>query len=259
MDGTMAQRLKELGITHAQVTLDGPQPDHDRRRRLRSGQGTFHRIIDNLCAAAGILDLSVRINIDKDNVNSASEVVELLHHRGILDKVRVTFAQITASGSVCSDIIERCHDNQEFAGILTRIYERLFAAGLSDVDIPGPASGVGCGAIAEGYFVVAPTGHLFKCWEDLSIDAQKSIGSIFMSERTEQQERNLERYRGWQPVGLTDCRDCRILPICMGGCPARGLEQANPTHGSCASWKYNLREMLTLAYAAAQAKTQDTP
>lgn len=254
MDGEMARRLRELGIAHAQVTLDGPQQDHDRRRKLRNGKGTFERIVDNLCAAAGIIELNVRINIDKGNVDSASEVVALLHDRGILDRVRISFAQVTASGSVCSDIIERCHDTREFADVLTRTYSRLLAAGFRNVNIPGPASGAGCGAIAEGYFVVSPTGHLFKCWEDLSIDAQKSIGSILTAERTEQQTSNLKRYQDWQPIAFADCRDCRVLPICMGGCPARGLEQTNPTSGSCASWKYNLGEMLTLAYTVAKEK-----
>jgi len=252
MDGAMAQRLQQLGITHAQVTLDGPEVVHDRRRKLRNGRGTFQRIIDNLCAAAGVLDLTVRINIDKDNVDSAAEVVELLQQRDILDKVRITFAQITSSGSVCSDIIERCHDSEEFAGILTRLYSRLLTTGLKQVNFPGPSSGAVCGAIADGYFVVSPTGHLFKCWEDLSVDAHKSIGSIFTTEQTELQKQNLERYQAWQPLAFTECRDCRILPICMGGCPARGLEQTNPTHGSCASWKYNLREMLELAYSTTQ-------
>jgi uncharacterized protein len=116
-----------------------------------------------------------------------------------------------------------------------------------------------CGAIAEGYFVVSPTGHLFKCWEDISIDAHKSIGSIFTTEQTGSQKQNLERYLAWQPLALIECRNCRILPICMGGCPARGLEQTYPSSGSCASWKYNLREMLELAYTTAQAKAAGAP
>lgn len=255
MNGAMAKGLSELGITHAQVTLDGPERVHDRRRTLHGGKGTFQRIIDNLCAVAETLDISLRVNIDKENVDAASEVVELLRQRGLLGKVKITFAQITASGSVCSDIIERCHDSEEFAGVLTRIYRELHVAGLTQVRFPGLSSGAVCGAIAEGYFVVSPTGHLFKCWEDLSIDAQKSIGSVFTSEQTEEQKRNLERYRAWQPLALTGCRECGILPVCMGGCPARGLEQSQATTGSCSSWKYNLGEMLALAYATARTDT----
>ncbi|MEW5797312.1 MAG: radical SAM protein [Candidatus Zixiibacteriota bacterium] len=253
LDAAMARQLKELGVAQAQVTLDGPRSVHDSRRKLKNGRGTFDRILDNLCAVAGILKINIRINIDKDNVDSAYEVVELLQSRQVLDKVNITFAPITPSGSVCSDIIERCHDNEEFAGALTRTYRRLLERGIRQVTFPRPSSGAACGAIAEGYFVVSPTGHLFKCWEDLSLDGAKWVGDIFSSQPSEQQLANLRAYQSWQPLGLTECRDCSVLPICMGGCPARGLEKPSATCGSCVTWKHNLGELLDLAYASANA------
>ncbi len=250
LDVAMAQRLRELGITRAQITLDGSQEMHDRRRKLHNGQGTFARIIDNLCAAAGILDIDVRINIDKDNVDCAPAAVTVLQERGVLDKVRVTFAPIFPSGAVCADIRDRCHDNAEFARILVRLYGQLAANGIEKIDRPQIASGGMCGAIADGYYSVGPNGYLFKCWEELSLDADRSIGSVFSETLSAAQQANCEAYQAWQPLALSGCRSCAHAPVCMGGCPARGLAQPDASQGVCPPWKYNLGDMLELAYRA---------
>ena len=40
--------LEDVGITNVQVTLDGLQETHDKRRPLKNGKGTFLKIIKNL-------------------------------------------------------------------------------------------------------------------------------------------------------------------------------------------------------------------
>lgn len=259
LDAAMAQRLKDLQIGHAQITIDGPQPVHDRRRKLRNGQGTFDRIIDNLTATADILNVNVRINVDKDNVDSAREVVDLLQQRGILPKVAVGFAQVRSSGNTCADVRDRCYDHREFAQTLVQIHRRLLEDGINRADYPHPLAGAACGAVAEGYYVISPTGHLFRCWEELSMDAKKSIGSIYTAEPEPFQHENLEAYTSWDPFKLTSCKECNILPICMGGCPLTGLQEKKSGAGTCATWKYNLKEMLELAYAAAEPATGELP
>lgn len=249
MDEAMARRLKELQVTQAQISIDGPRPVHDSRRKLRNGGGTFDRILDNLAATCDILDVNVRINVDKGNVDSAYEVVEVMQGRGILPKVRVTFAQVTSSGEACSGIRDRCYDSEEFARNLVQIHGRLLEHGINRVDPPRVLGGIACGALASGNFVVSPTGHLFRCWEDLSMDARKSIGDLFSHQPEPGQEANLEAYRSWDPLKLPECKTCGVLPICLGGCPVSGMQKAAPVRGDCVYWKYNLREMLGMAYS----------
>jgi uncharacterized protein len=249
LDADMARHLKELGIAQAQITIDGPQKIHDSRRKLHSGKGTFNRIIDNLSETAGILNINVRINVDRNNVDSAYEVVELLQERDILHKVRVHFAQVTSSGSTCADIRDRCYSTEEFSLTQVEIYERLHEKGIYQTEYPRVFHGAAfCGALAEGYFVISPTGHLFRCWEELSLDPEKSVGDIFSARPNEYQKKNLDAYRSWDPFALDECRECDILPICMGGCPLRGIRNPEASKGICLSWKYNLRKMIELKY-----------
>lgn len=258
LDKARAQRLKDLQITNAQVTIDGPRKVHDARRKLRNGKGTFDRILENLSAVAGILNINVRINVDKENVESACEVAEILQQQGILERVRVTFAQVQSSGHTCSDIRDRCYDNAGFAQTLVQIQNRLFSKGIRRVNSPRIGSGATCGAVAEGNFVVSPNGYLFRCWEDLSIDGEKSIGDLFSTVPDERQKQNLDAYRSWDPFKMTECRSCGVLPICLGGCPLSTLQDSEATRGECAPWKYNLKEIIELAYLGQAQSSSDS-
>jgi uncharacterized protein len=259
LDETKAQRLKDLQVTHAQVTIDGPKEVHDARRKLRNGKGTFDRILENLSVVAGILSINVRINVDKENVDSACEVAEILQQKGILDKVRVTFAQVQSSGHTCSDIRDRCYDNAGFARTLVQIQNRLISKGICRVNSPRIGSGATCGAVADGNFVVSPNGFLFRCWEDLSIDGEMSIGNLFSPVLEDRQKQNLHAYRSWDPFKLSECKSCKILPICLGGCPLSTLRATEATHGDCAPWKYNLKDVIELAYLCQAKPTSEIP
>ncbi len=257
LDAAMATRLKELLITDAQITLDGPETVHDGRRKLRNGKGSFARIIENLQATVDTLSITIRVNIDRGNVDSAWEVVEYLHKLGILPKVRLTFAQVQSTGAACSNIRDRCYDTEDFARSVVMLYQRLMAAGIGRVDYPRALGGVACGAVAGGQYVISPVGQLFRCWEDLSMDGRRSIGDIFSTETTDQQKAVAAAYHSWDPVNLSECKSCNVLPICLGGCPLHAMETASTTCGLCSAWKYNLGDMLHMAYTADVATAQE--
>lgn len=259
LDAPTARRLKELQVANAQVTIDGPREVHDRRRKLRTGQGSFDRILDNLCQTCEILSINVRINVDRENIDSAAEVTEILQQRGILSRVRVTYAQVQSSGVTCADIRDRCYDNATFADLLVRIYGRLASRGILGINSPRVGSGASCGAVADGNFVVSPNGHLFRCWEDLSMDATRSIGSLFSDAPDEDQKRTLDAYRIWDPFKMPGCRACSILPICLGGCPLSTIEKPDAPHGECSPWKYNLGQITELAYIHQAPTSPGTP
>jgi uncharacterized protein len=248
LDGAMAHRLAGMGIQLAQVTLDGPEEIHDQRRKLHSGKGTFRRIVDNLAQAADILTIGVRINVDRDNIDSAYEVIEILDRKGILPKVNVHFAQVNSTGAACVNIRDRCFAAEEFSQRQVQLYRRLFDRGIYHVDYPQVFGGVYCGAVTERSYVVSPTGRLFKCWEQLSMELTHSVGDIFSPETTDAQKQTIAAFKSWDPFQMTECRVCDILPICLGGCPVHGKEINPGVKGICSPWRYNLGEMLELRY-----------
>jgi uncharacterized protein len=60
----------------------------------------------------------------------------------------------------------------------------------------------------------------------------------------------------FDPFDDSSCRECSLLPICLGGCPARRAEGVEHTEQLCDSWKYNLRPMLEIVARARQRQMQ---
>jgi len=248
LDKKMSERLRKLGIKEAQVTLDGPEKVHDSRRKLHSGKGTFGRIIDNLKDSSKILSILIRVNLDKENVDSGYEVVKILEKEGILPWVNLYFAQVSSSEGVCADLKDRCLSGQEFSSKVVELYEKLLQRNFNKIIYPVLSAGGFCGADSAFSFVVSPAGDLFKCWEEISSDRDNSVGNIFTSELEPYQKKNLNMYLSWDPFEKSECLSCNILPLCMGGCPHYGIKNGTKERGDCLPWKYNLKEMLWLKY-----------
>ncbi len=248
LNAEMAQRLTEVGIDEAQITLDGPREIHDRRRMMSGGRGTFDRILANVEESCRIMRIIVRINVDSQNGAAPLEVVDLLQQRGLLQHVNIYFAPVNPSNGVCADVSGRCLSTEAFAHLQVELYRELVRRGVYRIEYPQVAPGGYCGAGNDHSFVVAPNGLLFKCWEELSLNPDEAIGDVFSTSRSERQQRNLDRYRNFDAFSRSGCRECAILPLCMGGCPNAATNNANQERGFCSPWKYNLGEMLTLRY-----------
>ncbi len=254
LDRQMAQRLAAADIRECQVTLDGPERIHDSRRKLRNGGGSFRRIIENLAESADILHVIVRVNVDTTNVDASWEVIGSLEDAGVLKNVQVYFAPVNDTDGVCADMRGRCFTTEEFAREQIKLYRDLMKRGFYQIEYPSLASGGYCGADSENSYVIGPNGLLFKCWEELSLDPARSVGSLLEEAPAPQQQANEHRYLGWDPFEKVECVECDVLPICMGGCPVQGIKLNSPARGYCSSWKYNLGDMLQLRYLCEQRK-----
>jgi uncharacterized protein len=204
--------------------------------------------MDNIAQSCELLDVVVRINVDKHNADTVVELLAELNGRNLLKHLSVHFAPVTSSQAACASIRNRCFTDEQFARTLVHLYRKLFASGIYVIDYPQVFSGGHCGAVSENYYVVSPSGLLFGCWEELASDPAASIGSISDDHRDRRQEANRQRYRAWDPFGLSECRDCDILPVCMGGCPLHGLRSNRNDKGVCSPFKHNLRGMLVLRH-----------
>jgi len=76
-------------------------------------------------------------------------------------------------------------------------------------------SGNSCGADSDLAFVIDADGNLYKCWSDIGNDSVR-FGNIKTGEWNVQNE---IIYIKDKPMDRDICRECRLLPICLGGCP----------------------------------------
>lgn len=239
-----ALRLKQLKVTGAQITLDGPPEIHDKRRPLIGGQGTFDRILSNIREICDILRLHVRINLDRDNVSSVQKLLDLFFQSDLAGKISVYFGQVKSNTAACADMSAMCFNNEEHSRRVAEILSNPQNQGVAMVRYPHAQHWGFCSADRMNGLVIAPNGLIFKCWCELGDDESQSVGSVLSSTVKSFQLNNLARYLNWNHFDNPDCLACSLLPVCSGGCPYNAMR--SPDNKDCSEFKYNIEEMLLL-------------
>lgn len=259
-----AQKLKDLNITQAQVTIDGPPEIHDARRMMTNNRGTFQTIMDNIKASRDILNIVVRVNVDKDNLPHMERLIDIFWDSGFAGKVPFYFAPVASNTEACSDMASVCFTTRENSMMLVDLQKKARAKGFDMTGFPRASHFGYCGADRLNSYVVGPTGHLFKCWNEMNAGDRATVGHIQGGVPTAAQLNHLGSYLNWDPFLHPDCGECKYMPICSGGCPFNSQQQDDKK--SCTDFKYNLDEMLRVKYydmtakakQAAQVKNQNT-
>ncbi|MCW2308382.1 radical SAM/SPASM domain-containing protein [Rhodobium gokarnense] len=233
----VAEELADCGVTSAQVTLDGPRRIHDTRRPREHGRGSFDRILENLAAAVDHIGaISVRVNVDKTNIDAIPELLDELERAGLRDKLRVYYAVVDSVTEACKDYGCNCFDKEEFARELTGLQMLSLERGFVIDNFP--AGGMGCGAISLNAYVVAPDGTLYKCYNQTGVAGQE-VGHIDGA----LDESRLSRWLAYDLFEYPDCRECTNLPLCLGSCPLQAVETGQP---ECPSISYGLEDTLKM-------------
>lgn len=241
--------FKKYRITGAQVTIDGPKEIHDSRRINISGNSTFDLLLKNVnkLLAAG-LDVVVRINIDKNNIDHVNDLlITLKSEIALYQKIKIDFGKVSAFTDVCKDIENNCYDNEQYANILLPLYGKVLSMGFSMnkmVIYPKVRFNYCCAEYANS-FVIDSEGYLYKCWNHVG-RTNTSCGNL---QEAENQGIN-NNYLKWilrNPVEDKKCKECKYLPICVGGCPDIVFEKKDNSP-ACDIIKYNLDEVLRFYY-----------
>ena len=230
------EKLHGLKVEDIQVTLDGAAEDHDRRRFLKGGLPTFDKIIENLCVSKDNLpkQVSIRINADRHNVDRVDNVVRILREKGLEGKVFPYLAMVENHNDAYND--NSCLHTNEFSQCE---FDFITRNGLDIVDRTPRQIGNYCGADRCGSLVVNADGRLYKCWNEIGIEAC-SVGTL--KDGIRQSPRFFD-YMLYDSTEDPKCRDCRFLPVCMGGCPNKRLQNLS---SRCTQMKEGLERFMSV-------------
>lgn len=213
LDNVMVSQLKALGFSYLQITVDGPQVVHDSRRPTIKDEGTFKVIMDNITNAADKVRINLRINIDKQNIDSVDELLNDIVARGLKDKVVINLELL---GPAFTEI-EHCsrymlNDDAE-KSLIGPLYEKISHYGLSTFGIM-PVEGA-CEHYAVNSLAVAPDGGIFMCQGFAGYDKYR-IGNVNANPTINHEKRSeFMKLSPWK-----NCMNCPYVPICRGGCRA---------------------------------------
>jgi uncharacterized protein len=204
--------MKDAGIKQIQITLDGPEEVHDNRRRTSGGGNTYTRILDRILMLKDLIDVRIRVNIDRTNADKIEELLNILRGHGLLEDVYLAPVVAYTPACISAGVEDVLLSGPEFARFILPYKEYLSNDYLSDRLSPCPIS---CMALAENNYVFGPRGYVYKCWHDLD-HVERAIDHVITGEG------NLANNLFWlnyDPLSNRECLGCSVLPLCMGGCP----------------------------------------
>lgn len=239
--------LKKCHVTNMQITLDGNEETHNKRRPLKNGQATFDRIIKNLAEMKKedniIVDL--RINADKSNVNEAKNLIKFITDNNLSKFIFPYLARVVNDNNVYND--DCLLSAEEYFNYIVDFKEFMLANGYSKnqiriYDYPTRKSNI-CSCDMTASYVINADGSIYKCWEKVGM-SEASLGNINDFDKLIMTPSYLSNMV-FDPTLDNECGKCKYMPLCMGGCP---IKRAINKQYTCDKAKYKLEE--TLNYMA---------
>ncbi len=265
-------------IQLVQVTIDGPPAEHDRRRVYADRSGSYARIADNITMALerGV-QVSVRMNIDRKNIDQLPALADEFHARGWLEHpkfapyvapIHAANEHVDARSTFTSWQLGRAMEE------LKQQHPRLGRVGMTDDAIhrrareifdsngqgrahPGFRSAF-CGAHTTMY-VIDAFADIYACWERTG-DPSLRIGHIAESGTVLMNRAVLDRWRRRNVVSNPVCRKCRYAASCGGGCAVYAEEASGDAYTNhCDGYAKRFRTGVAEAYLAYQrGESRDT-
>lgn len=173
-----AARLASVGVTSYQISLDGPEEQHDRTRRLAGGSGTFARIWSNLVAIRrSNLELSIllRLHYSRENVDAVADLTETVGKEfGGDSRFAVVFKAIERLGGVNDASIAVVAEDQKQT---TERRLRGTLAGRLAAREPQSDNAYICYAAKPNSLAIRANGSINKCTVALR-DNRNSVGQL---------------------------------------------------------------------------------
>lgn len=102
-------------------------------------------------------------------------------------------------------------------------------------------------------FVVDNLGELYRCWNHVG-NIKKSCGNVKNFDN-DNLEANYISAIQWNPIVHKKCKDCKVLPICIGGCPD-AMKNSADNQPVCGTVKYNLDKVIEYYYEQCFGQSQ---
>jgi uncharacterized protein len=268
-------------LSQVQISFDGLQKNHDRRRRYRRGRAPSSGASSFNCAVAlvdRLLDhvrVDVRINIDRGNQGDVPAFLAMMRERGWFARrypAVVQPARLSAYSARSAFMRRTELTAAEFDAV--RTYVRTCALAETDFDVtveesevpdgfPFPRTSV-CAALARDSAVVGADGTLYRCGLQVG-ESHRGVGTMETAlpnggraSAAEPVRRSLpvltssgdpaaeaSWWDAFDPTELPTCARCSFLPICWAGCPKKHLEgDVHAIAEQGAYWRGNLARLV---------------
>ncbi|MBO4780031.1 MAG: SPASM domain-containing protein [Selenomonadaceae bacterium] len=239
LNDSTIQILSQCKIHSVQISLDGDKHTHDSRRFLPNDGHSFNVILRNLKALIERnFNVSCRINLDHSNLHSIPNLLDTLSRLlgALKRKLTLSFALILPFAHLDKWDSSICLSMEDFSNSVLKFSTYMAELGFNIPDLypfyPTPKNTF-CAAVRKNSFIIRPDGSIGKCF-----DCEQSIGDVFhgIAHDSATQD-NLSQWLDFNPFDDPECKNCSVLPICLGGCPFFRIFRQKKL---CLKWKFDL-------------------
>lgn len=227
--------LFKAGVKNFQVTVDGTSDAHNQGRHLKSGGGTYDVIMKNL-SEIHLLDnvydfnMDIRCNFTRRTIKAVEEYIDVFMEQFGSDRrfkiyCRPVYEYETKDNDISSmagDILsleEGIAQQNRFAEKIESLRSDNNKRRMVD-PLPQPTP-CWCNAEVENHIILGADGSVYIC--DTLTGHDHAIGSLKDGKVTFNNDKKV-RYNIFNDIRTKKCMDCKLLPICMGGCMRNRLE-----------------------------------
>lgn len=236
--------LYAAGVRCYQITFDGSQIYHDKKRFLKNGSGSYETILNNLLdirSKKGFYHFNLRCNITKENCEDISNFLITMNSKFADDsRFKLYFRPV---GDWGGDSVKKIK-NQLLDGNYD-IYKALLKSNCESLNYGLQYLWVSkfgiCESNQRNYYVINPYGELLKCTKHLD-NPNNKIGYIDESGNLVLYEEILAYWLCNSIKEKSDCLNCKSYANCYGvQCPISD-------HINCEYSEQSAKQFLILQY-----------
>jgi len=255
---TILGKAKNIwNLQQVQISIDAIGEEYNNIKQYNDGiDNPFNVVMENIkhSLAEGV-SIRVRINADPENTDKSIELMHFLHKRfGVDTNFKAYFAPIDMVSEVVKPIATEYEAKSKHPYIQLLDVERELGyckgnlrgkEGNFIFDENGLATSLklypnstNCYASCPNIFTIDPLGDLYKCHRVLGRGNNFSCGNI----KTGIIKNDIFHFFCSVKPSLEECYDCKLMPICQGGCKINFLEYKD-IH-ACVPFKNVITELI---------------
>lgn len=198
--------LDTLSIKSIQVTIDGINECHDKKRPLLNGQGSFEKIKKNLIKLIEKdIDIILRINVNEENYSSIYEVFDIIPEN-YRRKVIINISNIFQNKNQLD-----CY----------QLYKKSIDKGYAYYDTVNNL--IKCEACTLNSITIDPNCNVTFC--AVLSDRQQYYGTINENGTIKYKDKPFYfKFNNTSVFDIDMCKECNQLPMCLGGCKLNMFE-----------------------------------